>query len=589
MSDVILKREKEIYRVLQCDGEKSLIIDCRKRSLPQWVTNDFLYGFKFIEEEELLGDLDVKLPDIKELSQNQLKEMHLRYGSISSCLLKVDDEVERRLLIKRSSNEYKVSEQTIRHRLCDYLVFKNIVALAPHLKKKKELSVDEKNFRWALNKYFYDSKKLSLKQAFKLLLRDKYVDLNGKILQNPPKFHQFKYFYYKNRKESNFIISRLGRGEYDRNFRPLLGDNIRDKFPSIGYGMLDSTVCDIYLINDSGDLVGRPILTACIDAYSGMCLGYSLSWKGGMECLRKLMVNVASNKIDWCKKFGIEINEEEWNCHWLPHKLITDKGSEYISDNFCQLIDLGVELIDLEPYRPELKSSVERFFGLIQSLFKKELINKGVVLKDFGDRGAIDYRRNACLTLEQFEKVILLCIIHYNCGRIIDLPLGIEGIKRHSKDLWNYCLDSQKDMLINVDLETLRKVLLPRTIGKFKREGLVVNKLRYRAIGFTNDYLKGGEVLVAFDPDDVSHIWLIREDKYIEFELIEKFFEKKRLCEVGKYLSNKVGINTINDELESEIKLSNDIENIVNHLEKRKIVVKGIRKNRKKEIDLGSL
>ena len=143
--------------------------------------------FKYIDEEELLNYLDVKLPDIKELSPKQFKEMHLRYGTISSCLLKVDDETERRLAIKRASNEYKTSEQTIRHRLCDYLVFQNIVALAPHLKKEKELSNDEKHFRWALNKYFYDSRKLSLRQAYKFLLRDKYTDSNGKLVQNSPK------------------------------------------------------------------------------------------------------------------------------------------------------------------------------------------------------------------------------------------------------------------------------------------------------------------------------------------------------------------------------------------------------------------
>ena len=78
-------------------------------------------------------------------------------------------------------------------------------------------------------------------------------------------FKKFKYFYYKNRNASNFIISRLGRGEYNKNYRPLLGGGVRDYFPSIGYGMLDSTTCDIYLVNDAGELVGRPILSAWID------------------------------------------------------------------------------------------------------------------------------------------------------------------------------------------------------------------------------------------------------------------------------------------------------------------------------------
>lgn len=64
---------------------------------------------------------------------------------------------------------------------------------------------------------------------------------------------------------------------YQRNNRPLTGDGIQAFAPAIGVGMLDATVCDIYLINDAGNLVGRPILTACIDAYSGLCCGYVLA------------------------------------------------------------------------------------------------------------------------------------------------------------------------------------------------------------------------------------------------------------------------------------------------------------------------
>ena len=43
--------------------------------------------------------------------------------------------------------------------------------------------------------------------------------------------------------------------------------------------MLDATVCDIYLVNESGTIVGRPILTLCVDAYSGVICGYLLFCK----------------------------------------------------------------------------------------------------------------------------------------------------------------------------------------------------------------------------------------------------------------------------------------------------------------------
>ena len=47
--------------------------------------------------------------------------------------------------------------------------------------------------------------------------------------------------------------------------------------------MLDGTVCDIYLVDDAGHLVGRPILLACVDAYTSFCYGYSLLWEGGVR------------------------------------------------------------------------------------------------------------------------------------------------------------------------------------------------------------------------------------------------------------------------------------------------------------------
>ena len=67
----------------------------------------------------------------------------------------------------------------------------------------------------------------------------------------------------------------------------------------------------------------------------------------------------------------------------MPGVMITDKGSEYISENFEQITELGIRLIDLPSYRPELKGSVEKFFDLIQNSFKTVLKGKGVIEPDF--------------------------------------------------------------------------------------------------------------------------------------------------------------------------------------------------------------
>lgn len=585
MSNKIISNGKTIYRILVDDESRCLVVDCLKRTVPCWVKKSELDTFnKVVSEEDLLEAAKRSIKEIGELSQEQLKEVHLRFATISYPLSKIGDEVERRLAIHQAAEQYKVSEQTIRHRLCDYLVFQSIMVLAPGRKVERGLTEDERSFRWALNKYFYNSKKFSLRQTYKYLVSEKYIDANGKLLQKYPKFHQFRYFYYKTRSESNFVISRWGRGEYDRNYRPLLGEGVRSFCPTIGYGMLDSTTCDIFLVNDSGELIGRPILTACVDAYSSMCLGYSLGWEGGINSLRKLMMNVVVDKVEWCRKFGIEIEKNDWDSQRIPHKLITDMGSEYVGDTFTNLTGLGIEIVNLEPYRPELKSVVERFFGLVQESFKKELINKGVVLKNFGDRGVIDYRKNACLTLEQFEKILLLCIIHYNCGRTIELPYEVSGIKNHANALWNSRLDIEKDVLIEVDSKLLRLTLLPRCAGRFRRDGLIVNKLRYKAFGFINEYLKGEECQVAYDPENIGTVWLLKDGVYVAFTIIDTFLEDRALSEVKELDSSLTDCQE--EKLESEIRLLKALELVANSSEGHPKVRK-LRENRQNEIRKG--
>ena len=73
-----------------------------------------------------------------------------------------------------------------------------------------------------------------------------------------------------------------------------------------------------------------------------LCCGYCLSWKGGVYNLRKQMLNVISDKVEYCKEFGIEISAGEWPCNEMHGILITDKGSDFVSDNFAKLAEPGV-------------------------------------------------------------------------------------------------------------------------------------------------------------------------------------------------------------------------------------------------------
>ena len=235
-----------IYRVIEVGGGRILVIDCIKLTMPTWVADTICETIPF---EELLSATNKTIPSIESLSQEQLKVMHQRFTLIAPILTYIADDHMRSRLIEDMAERHKVTKQTIRKYLCLYLAYPNITVLAPIKKEpKKTLTEDEKNFRWALNKYYYTRYKHSLRTAYLYLLRDKYTDAEGSLMGNHPTFRQFQYFYSKHKSLQTYYISRNGLTHYQRNHRPLLGEGVREFAPHIGVGMLDSTICDIYLI-----------------------------------------------------------------------------------------------------------------------------------------------------------------------------------------------------------------------------------------------------------------------------------------------------------------------------------------------------
>lgn len=585
------KSREQIIRVLDVKNEKVFVIDCVKRTMPYWVIVDSLSGYEECTESEMIQRTGAVIPDIEKLDAESRRFIREHFTMIAPVLPFVSDMKQRTYIINQIAAEKNVSKQTIRNYLCLYLVYQNEVVFCPKQKEEKELTEDEKNMRWGLNKFYYNQHKNSLSTAYTLLLRAKYCDESGRVLPEHPSVNQFRYFEKKYRKRQNYYISRNGLKDYQKNHRPLLGDGIQEFAPHVGVGMLDATVCDIYLVNDAGELIGRPILTACIDAYSGLCCGYSLTWEGGTYSLRGLMLNVIEDKKEHCKKFGIQIQKEDWHCDKMPATLVTDMGSEYVSSTFEQIAELGVTLINLPAYRPELKGSVEKFFDLIQGYFKPILKGKGIIEPDFKQRGSHDYRKDACLTLYQFEQILLRCILFYNSKRIIENYPYTESMIREQVlptacSIWNYGVKQASADLLDITSEELILTLLPRTEGRFTRQGLKVNGMRYRHDNYTEKYLAGGTATVAYNPENTSYVWLLENGSYILFELIESRYRNKNLEEVESIKTGQKAVVKAfaQEQTQAQIDLVNHIEMIAFTTDYRgQTKIKGIRENRQKE------
>ena len=285
-----------------------------------------------------------------------------------------------------------------------------------------------------------------------------------------------------------------------------------------------------------------------------------------MSSLRVLLQNVIAEKVTYCKKHGILISQDEWECHQLPGEMMTDRGMEYCSENFEQLSEIGVTIINLPSYRPELKGVVEKFFDIVQNYFKPFLRGKGVIEPDYQQRGAHDYRLDACLTMDDFKKIIIRCIVHYNCRRkIVSVNYTEEMLNQRVEpfpnQVWNYGKEQVGATLISVDETCLTMTLLPRTNGRFTRKGLQVNGLRYKQENFTERFLKGGDCVVAFNPDNVSCVWLYENCDYVKFDLIESRFRNKSLLEVERFQTRIKALKSIDESqtIQAEIDLQKHI------------------------------
>lgn len=560
----LIKTDTGIFRILSIDTDRVLAIDCIKRTMPKF------FPASSLGNVQLLDYIPADFPDMDNLSPTDRKVALKRYTMIAGAVSVVDDPQQRNLMIEKAARQFGISKQSIRSFLCSYLVYQDMAALAPKHVKEKELTQDQRNMRWALNKFFYTRNQNSLPTAYTMMLKAKYCDAYGVLLPEYPSYNQFRYFYRKHRKMEQFYISRGGLKDYQKNKRPLLGDGVQEFAPSIGTAMLDGTICDIYLVNDSGQLIGRPVLVVACDANTSMCLGYSLLWEGGTYSLQTLMLNILEDKVSLCKRMGISITAEQWAVNQLPGIMVTDGGSEYKGQTFEQITELGVTLVNLPSYRPELKGMVEKLFDLMQNSYKDSLKGKGVIMPDFQERGSHDYRKDAVLTMQEFERIVVRCIVHYNCERVIqNYPYTPEmlsdGVLPYANTIWNWKKNASGTNLIDVSARDLVLTLLPRTSGRFTRYGLKVNRLRYYADGYKEQFLQGGAAVVAYNPDNCNKVWLREKDgSFVEFSLIESRFADMSLEAVQNIHRRQKQLvqDAMRDNYQAKIELMSFIETI---------------------------
>ncbi len=301
-----------------------------------------------------------------------------------------------------------------------------------------------------------------------------------------PSLNQFKNYYYKNRNQKSEIISVEGEKGFESNHRPTLGDETLTAHGPGAIYQIDASVGDIYLRSylNRKLIIGRPIIYIVVDVFSRMIVGFAVTLEGPSWAGAKLALeNAFFDKVAFCKQFGIEITAKLWPAKGRCEALVADNG-EIAGYNANSLVDsLGIRVANAPTARPDLKGIVESRFHIIKGLAIEWV--PGAVRATRKRRGK-DYRLDATLDLNQFRRLMIECILHYNTSRRIEdyrmsLPMIADEVEPIPLKMWNWGMQNLTGMLRSEDdVESLRIKLLPRDKATATSDGI-----RFKGIHYT--------------------------------------------------------------------------------------------------------
>jgi transposase InsO family protein len=281
--------------------------------------------------------------------------------------------------------------------------------------ERREKPSWKKAYEETLKRYFYKDKRRNERGEIDYVLPDWNL---GEIFTQG----QFRYHYLKHRDEGRALLRRAGKRAFTLLHRRLKGP-MRADGPGQIY-LVDATLADVYLISRFGGrvlLVGRPVVWVLIDVYSRMIVGLAVRFEHeGWMGLKLALVNTTSDKVTFCKKYGLHIAEEEWPAKYLCEEIGGDRGP-LISEKMNSFIsDLNVEVSNTPPYRPDWKGVVERLFKSLNIMVFNWLPG-GVVPRS---RGEEDYRLHATLTIEELTAALIDAVLVHNNEQLV--PEGYE-------------------------------------------------------------------------------------------------------------------------------------------------------------------
>jgi putative transposase len=269
----------------------------------------------------------------------------------------------------------------------------------------------------------------------------------------------------------------------------------------------DHTWVDVLVVDQQGDIIGRPWLTTVIDTYSRCIMGIRLGFEAPSSQVVALALRHAMLPKQYPPEFCLGC---DWGTYGKPEYFYTDGGKDFRSNHLRQIggqLGFTCELRD----RPSEGGVVERPFGT----FNTELFSTlpGYTGSNVQKRPE-DAEKDARLTLRDLERLIVRYIVD-NYNQRIDKRMGDQT--RYQR--WEAGLLTAPELMSERELDIC---LMKQTNRSIYREGYI----RFENLMYRGEYLAGyaGErVVLRYDPRDITTVLVYRREDKQEVFLAKAF------------------------------------------------------------------
>lgn len=214
----------------------------------------------------------------------------------------------------------------------------------------------------------------------------------------------------------------MGEIAWQRQLRPTPGKSTPVTFRAGFKAEIDTSSCDVYLVSTENRswVIGTAKALPVVDDAFGYISGIYVGWRMNATAVRLAILNAATPKKQFCARYGINIEEDEWTSCLHPH-YYADRGEAHCDEVRGNMEAIRVSLEFAKTARPDEHGLVEKTHDL---LHLHDL--PGSTHGRFRERGDDDPARGATLNIIEFTRLLIERILDHNNTQVVDHLLTSE-------------------------------------------------------------------------------------------------------------------------------------------------------------------